>query len=202
MGWIRYYYIIKKLEEMAGVKIGLTEVVFLIDRIGSMPGLESDTIGGFNGFVRKQSEQGGEALLTTVLFDDQYELLWDGISENEAVLTDRNYYVRGMTALLDAVGITIVTVGKRLSETDEEHKLEKVIFVITTDGMENASREFTYEKVQRAHPTTSRATISWEFIFMGANIDVSKEARSIGISEEYAYKFEASETGIEKMYDR
>ncbi len=181
------------------MKKGLTEIVFLLDRSGSMAGFERDTIGGFNGFVKQQCEQEGETLLTTVLFDDQYEVLWDGINANEVVMTDQDYYVRGMTALQDAVGKTIVTVGKRLSETNEEDKPEKVIVVITTDGMENSSSEFTQAKV-RELIEQQRQLYSWEFIFMGANIDASKEAASIGITEENAFQFEASEIGFEKMY--
>ncbi|MGB7999036.1 MAG: vWA domain-containing protein [Anaerobacillus sp.] len=181
------------------MKKGLTEIVFLLDRSGSMAGFERDTIGGFNSFVKQQCEQEGETLLTAVLFDDQYEVLWDGINANEVVMTDQDYYVRGMTALQDAVGKTIVTVGKRLSETNEEDKPEKVIVVITTDGMENSSSEFTQAKV-RELIEQQRQLYSWEFIFMGANIDASKEAASIGITEENAFQFEASEIGFEKMY--
>ncbi|MBN8210169.1 VWA domain-containing protein [Bacillus sp. NTK071] len=181
------------------MKKGLTEVVFLLDRSGSMAGLELDTIGGFNGFVRKQCEEEGETLLTTVLFDDQYEVLWDGVDATKVVLTDQDYYVRGMTALLDAVGKTVVTVGKRLSETPEHRKPEKVIVVITTDGMENASLEYTHEKVKELIEH-QRESYNWEFIFLGANIDASKEAANIGIVEEDAYQFEASEEGIDNMY--
>lgn len=181
------------------MKKGLTEVVFLLDRSGSMAGLESDTIGGFNGFVRKQCEEEGETLLTTVLFDDQYEVLWDGVDATKAMLTDQDYYVRGMTALLDAVGRTVVTVGNRLSETPEHRKPERIIVVITTDGMENASSEYTHEKVKELIKH-QRDTYNWEFIFMGANIDATKEAANIGIIEEDAYQFEASEKGVESMY--
>jgi hypothetical protein len=178
----------------------LTEIIFLLDRSGSMAGLESDTVGGFNSFVERQCAMDGEAVLTTVLFDDQYEVLWNGIDANEARLTERDYYVRGSTALLDAVGKSILDVGYRLSQTSEERRPGKVIFVITTDGMENASREFTYEKVKELI-RQQQEKYDWEFIFMGANIDAAKEAGNLGIDSEHAYKFEASHKGVENMYE-
>jgi uncharacterized protein YegL len=178
----------------------LTEIIFLLDRSGSMAGLESDTVGGFNAFVKKQSQLEGETILTTVLFDDQYEVLWNGIDAREVKLTEDEYYVRGMTALLDAVGKTILDVGYRLAKTNEERKPGKVIFVITTDGMENASSEFTYGKVKELIQH-QQEKYNWEFIFMGANIDVAKEADSLGIHIENSFTFEASEKGIENMYE-
>jgi len=126
----------------------LTEIVFILDRSGSMEGLEKDTIGGFNGFVKKQA-QTGQTILTTVLFDDKYEIIHNGINAEHAVLTDREYFTRGSTALLDALGKTIGNVGNRLNETPEASKPGKVIFVITTDGLENASREFSYSEIQK-----------------------------------------------------
>lgn len=178
----------------------LTEIIFLIDRSGSMAGLERDTIGGFNSFLERQTSIEGETVVTTVLFDDKYEILWNGIHAENALLTDKEYYVRGSTALLDAVGRTIVEVGCRLSKTEEGRRPGKVIFVITTDGMENASREFTYEKVKELI-RYQQEKYRWEFIFMGANIDAVREADSIGIEPRYAYHFEASRTGVEKMYN-
>ena len=182
------------------MKNNLTEIIFLLDRSGSMAGLERDTVGGFNAFVKKQTELEGETILTTVLFDDQYEVLWNGIDAREAKLTEDEYYVRGMTALLDAVGKTILDVGYRLGRTSEEKRPGKVIFVITTDGMENASSEFTYGKVKELI-RHQQEKYSWEFIFMGANIDVAKEADSLGINMENSFNFEASEKGIENMYE-
>lgn len=182
------------------MKNNLTEIIFLLDRSGSMAGLEGDTVGGFNAFVKKQTELEGETILTTVLFDDQYEVLWNGIDAREAKLTDDDYYVRGMTALLDAVGKTILDVGYRLARTSEERRPGKVIFVITTDGMENASSEFTYGKVKELI-RHQQEKYGWEFIFMGANIDVAKEADSLGIHIENSFNFEASEKGIENMYE-
>jgi uncharacterized protein YegL len=178
----------------------LTEIIFLLDRSGSMGGLESDTIGGFNGFINRQCKQKGETRLTAVLFDDQTEILWNGIDANHARLTDEEYYVRGCTALLDAVGKTISEAGRRLSQSEEGEKPGKVIFVITTDGMENASQEYTYEKVKMMIEH-QKEKYSWEFIFMGANIDAAEEAESLGISKEDSFSFEASNDGVEKMYD-
>jgi hypothetical protein len=181
------------------VNKNLTEIVFLLDRSGSMSGLEQDTIGGFNAFIEKQCQLEGDTVLTTVLFDDKYEILWNGIEAKKAKLTDKDYYVRGTTALLDAVGKTILDVGYRLSNMNEDQKPGKVIFVITTDGMENASSEFNYEKIQQLIKH-QQEKYSWEFIFMGANIDAVKEAESIGIQMDNAFNFEATETGVEEMY--
>nr|WP_263326467.1 vWA domain-containing protein [Neobacillus sp. Marseille-Q6967] len=178
----------------------LTEIIFLLDRSGSMAGLESDTIGGFNAFVDRQKKLEGKTIVTTVLFDDQYEILWNGIDAEKIKLTEDLYNVRGCTALLDAVGKTIIDVGYRLSQTNEENRPEKVIFVITTDGFENASREFTYKKVKELIKH-QQEKYNWEFIFLGANIDAEKEADSLGISLENAYSFEASEKGVEIMYN-
>ncbi|MFG6495754.1 VWA domain-containing protein [Fictibacillus sp. UD] len=177
----------------------LTEIVFLLDRSGSMSGLEKDTIGGFNSFVKRQCELDEETVLTAVLFDDQYEVLCSGAPAKSVHLTSNEYYVRGTTALLDAVGKTILDVGYRLSQVNEEDRPGKIIFVITTDGMENASHEFSYEKVKDLI-RHQQEKYSWEFIFMGANIDVAKEAESIGIKEENAFHFEATNDGVENMY--
>lgn len=181
------------------MKAGLTEIVFLLDRSGSMGGLESDTIGGFNSFIEKQSKLDGETIVTTVLFDDRYEILWNGINVNKIKLTDSDYYVRGSTALMDAVGKTILDVGYRLSKTSEDERPGTVIFVITTDGLENASREFTKEKVKELIQH-QQEKYGWEFIFLGANIDSTKEASDIGISADDAYSFKASKEGVESMY--
>lgn len=178
----------------------LTEIIFLLDRSGSMAGLESDTIGGFNGFIEKQRKLEGKTIVTTVLFDEQYEILWNGIDAKEVRLSEKDYFVRGCTALLDAVGKTILDVGYRLSNIVEEEKPSKVIFVITTDGYENSSREFTYKKVKELIQH-QQEKYQWEFIFLGANIDAEKEADSLGIAIENAYSFEASDKGVERMYN-
>lgn len=178
----------------------VTEIIFLLDRSGSMAGLESDTIGGFNAFIKKQCQLDGETLVTAAQFDDQYEVIWNVMGAKNVKLTDKEYFVRGSTALLDAVGRTILDVGHRLSKASEEQKPGKVIFVITTDGMENASREFTYEKVKELIKH-QQEKYNWEFIFMGANIDAAKEADNLGIDLDNAYNFEASEKGVEIMYN-
>jgi len=181
------------------MKMNLTEIIFLLDRSGSMGGLESDTIGGFNAFIERQSQLEGETILTAVLFDDKYEILWNGVNAGKVKLTNNEYYVRGSTALLDAVGKTILDVGQRLSKTMEDKKPAKVIFVITTDGLENASREFTYEKVKELIKH-QQEKYCWEFIFLGANIDTEREADSIGISRDNAFSFEATKDGVENMF--
>jgi hypothetical protein len=176
----------------------LTEIVFILDRSGSMGGFENDTIGGFNGFVKKQAES-GQTSLTTVLFNDQYEILHNGIDARDVTLTEREYFTRGNTALLDAVGKTINDVGRRLSETPEDSRPGKVIFVITTDGLENASREFSYDQVRKMI-THQSEKYSWEFIFLGANIDVAKEGSKLGIKADRSFGWTASSAGINEMY--
>lgn len=183
------------------MKKDLTEIVFLLDRSGSMAGLEEDTIGGFNAFIERQNKLEEETLLTAILFDDSYEILWNGINTNNVKLTNREYFVRGMTALLDAVGKTILDVENRLSRTSKVYQPGKVIFVITTDGMENASSEFTYKKVKELIKR-QQAKYDWQFIFMGANMDAAEEADQIGISKEHAYDFEASTSGVKVMYEK
>ncbi len=176
----------------------LTGIVFILDRSGSMEGLENDTIGGFNGFVKKQAEI-GQTSLTTVLFDDKYEILHNGVDARNVTLTNREYFTRGSTALLDAVGKTINDVGNRLNETAEESRPGKVIFVITTDGLENASREFGYNEVKRmiTHQTEK---YGWEFVFMGANIDVAKEGDKLGINADRSFSFTSTSKGVHKMF--
>lgn len=180
--------------------MNLTEIIFLIDRSGSMGGLETDTIGGFNSFIEKQSKMEGKTIVTTILFDDRYEILWNGIDASKAKLTDKEYFARGSTALLDAVGKTILDVGLRLSKTNDSERPGKVIFVITTDGKENTSCEFTCEKV-KSLIKHQQEKYSWEFIFLGANIDAAKEAVNIGIYEGNAYNFETSHNGVDAMYE-
>lgn len=143
----------------------------------------------------------GDTIVTTVLFDDKYELLWNGIDAKKVKLSNKEYFVKGSTALLDAIGKTIIDVGYRLSVMGEEQRPAKVIFVITTDGMENASREFTYGKVKEIIKH-QQDKYDWEFIFLGANIDAAKEACNIGISQDNAFNYEASKEGVDKMYFR
>lgn len=162
-----------------------TELVFILDRSGSMTGLETDTIGGFNAMIKKQQKEEGEAVITTVLFDDQYELLHDRIAlEGVRPLTKKEYYVRGYTALYDAVGKTILKINSVQKNTKEEARAEKVLFVIITDGYENASREFTIQMVKKLIEEQKKE--GWEFIFLGANIDAVETAGSLGIDEKRA----------------
>lgn len=183
------------------MKKEITEIIFLLDRSGSMAGLEKDTIGGFNAFVERQNQLEGETIITTVLFDDHYEILWNGIHAKEVRLTEKDYYVRGTTALLDAVGKTILDVDHRLETTNVKEQPDKVLFVITTDGLENASREFNYEKVKHLI-SQKQEKDQWEFIFLGANIDAGMEADNMGISVDDAFEFEASSEGVDVMYDK
>ena len=182
------------------MKKGLTELVFILDRSGSMSGLESDTIGGYNALLEKQKKEPGEAVITTVLFDDKYELLHDRINIRGIVpITDREYYVRGITALLDAVGKTINKIGNAQKHTAEDERAEHVMFVITTDGMENASCEFSYAKVRKMIEHQKRK-YGWEFIFLGANIDAIATAERFGISEDRATNYNADSEGTSLNY--
>lgn len=177
-----------------------TEIIFLLDRSGSMSGLEQETIGGYNSFIEKQSQLTGQTLGTTVLFDDKVEQLWSGVEAGKVWLTKKEYFVRGSTALMDAVGKTIIEVGHRLSHLAEVERPGKVIFVITTDGMENASVEFSARQVKDLI-NQQQEQYNWEFIFLGANINAAEEALNIGIDKGSAYQFEASSKGVEAMYD-
>lgn len=178
----------------------LTEMVFVLDRSGSMSGLAADTIGGFNELIEKQKKIEGDAYVTTVLFDHEYEVLHDHVALGEvAPLTDKEYFARGSTALLDAVGRTIDSVGARLAAAPEEERPEHVVFVITTDGMENASREYTAKQV-REMVEHQQQKYSWQFVFLGANMDAVSEARNLGISAKYAADFTPSHSGVRKMY--
>lgn len=178
----------------------LTEMVFVLDRSGSMSGLAADTIGGFNELIEKQKKIEGDAYVTTVLFDHEYEVLHDHVAlKDVAPLTDKEYFARGSTALLDAVGRTINAVGARLAAAPEEERPEHVVFVITTDGMENASREYTAKQV-REMVEHQQQKYSWQFVFLGANMDAVSEARNLGISAKYAADFTPSHSGVRKMY--
>jgi uncharacterized protein YegL len=182
------------------MKKNLTEMVFILDRSGSMMHLTDDTIGGFNSMIENQKKEEGEAFVTTVLFDDQYELLHDHIDIKEIQpITTNEYYARGMTALLDAVGKTINSIGSRLSATPEDERPDKVIFVITTDGMENASREFAKSTVKEMIEHQQNK-YSWTFMFLGANMDAVGEAASLGINTDFARTYTASDWGTQSVY--
>ena len=178
----------------------LTELVFILDRSGSMGGLESDTIGGFNSMLVKQQAEPGDCRITTILFDNQYEILHDRIDiKAVSQITQREYFVRGQTALLDAVGITINKIGGVQKNTAEEYRAGKVLFVITTDGMENASREFTYDKI-RSMIEKQKSECGWEFVFLGANIDAVEVASRFGVDRNRAQNFHNDSEGIALNY--
>ena len=178
------------------MKANLTELVFILDRSGSMGGLESDTIGGFNSLLTKQQAEPGDCRITTILFDSQYETLHDRIDiKAVSPITDKEYYVRGSTALLDAVGITINKIGGVQKNTAEEYRAEKVLFVITTDGMENSSREYDYDKI-KSMIEHQKSKYGWEFIFLGANIDAVEVAGRFGVAKSRAQNFHNDSEGI------
>ena len=176
---------------------GLTEMVFILDRSGSMGGLEKDTIGGYNSMLERQKKDGGEILVSTVLFDNEQEVLCDRVPIDRInPMTDKEYYVRGCTALLDAVGGAIHHIGNVHKYARDEDIPEKTIFVITTDGMENASRRYTYNKV-KSMIRNEEEKYGWEFLFLGANIDVAKESKRLGIREDRAVRYVNDSAGIE-----
>lgn len=182
------------------MKKNLTELVFILDRSGSMAGLEQDTIGGFNALLEKQRREPGEALVSTVLFDNDTLVIHDRVPLTQAKnLTEKDYYVRGCTALLDAVGGAIHHIANVHKYAREEDRPEKTLFVITTDGMENASRHYTYEKVKQmiGH---EKEKYGWEFLFLGANIDAAREAARFGIDENRAANYHADHQGTDLIY--
>jgi len=183
------------------MKKGLTEIVFILDRSGSMSGLESDTIGGYNSMIEKQKKEEGEALISTVLFDGQTDVLHDRVPLDKiSPITEKEYYVRGSTALLDAVGGAIHHIGNVHKYAREEDRPKKTLFVITTDGMENASRKYSYEKL-KGMIERQKAKHGWEFIFLGANIDAAKEAARFGIDEDRAVNYNADSEGTAVIYE-
>ena len=179
----------------------LTEIVFILDRSGSMAGLEKDTIGGFNAMLEKQKQEEGQVLVSTVLFDHEQQVVHDRVDIRRiAPMTEREYFVRGCTALLDAVGGAIHHIGNVHKYAREEDRPEKTLFVITTDGMENASKRYTYEKVKQ-QITRQQEKYGWEFLFLGANIDAAREAARFGIGKDFAANYHADSTGTGVIYD-
>ena len=177
-----------------------TEIVFILDRSGSMAGLEEDTIGGFNSLIQKQKKEDGKAVVSTVLFDDKCKVLHDRKDLKEiAPLTEEDYYVRGCTALLDAVGGAIHHIGNVHKYARAEDRPERTLFIITTDGMENASRKYGYEKVKRMNER-QKERYGWEFLFLGANMDAVSVAGRFGIAPERAVRFHCDEKGTELNY--
>ncbi len=179
---------------------GLTEVVFILDRSGSMSGLEADTIGGFNSMIGKQKKEDGEAVISTVLFDDQQEVVYDRQPVKMVEpMTDRQYYVRGCTALLDAIGGAIHHIGNVHKYAREEDRPEKTMFIITTDGMENASRFYTYDRVKYM-VERQKEKYGWEFLFLGANIDAISVAARFGINADRAINYKCDQVGTSLNY--
>ncbi len=179
------------------MKKGLTELVFILDKSGSMSGLEKDTIGGYNAMLEKQKAIEGECHITTVLFDHDYELLHDRIDlRGVSRITEKEYEVGGSTALLDAIGRTINKISNAQKHTAEDFRAEKVMFVIITDGEENSSREYSIKKV-RAQIERQKKEFGWEFIFLGANIVAVETAGQFGITAERAQNYHADSEGVE-----
>ncbi len=178
----------------------LTEIVFILDRSGSMSGLESDTIGGFNSMIAKQQKEEGEAIVSTVLFDDETDVIHDRVAIGEVKkLTEEDYYVRGCTALLDAVGGAIHHIGNVHKYAREEDRPAKTLFVITTDGLENASRHYSFKDVKRLIKR-QKEKYNWEFLFLGANIDAIEVAGNMGISRDRAANYNCDEVGTALNY--
>jgi len=177
-----------------------TELVFILDKSGSMAGLEADTIGGYNSMLKKQKKAEGEAFVTTVLFNHHYELLHDRINvKGISPITEKDYEVSGTTALLDSIGFTIQKINNVQKHTSKNERAEKVLFVITTDGMENASREFTADKIKKM-VQYQKEKYGWEFMFLGANIDAVSTAAQFGIDEDYAVDYHSDEQGTQLNY--
>ena len=182
------------------MKKGLTELVFILDRSGSMGGLESDTIGGFNGMLGKQKKEEGEANVTTVLFDDVIEIVHDRFPISVVKpLTDDDYFVRGSTALLDAVGSTVKKMENIQKRLPEGMRAENIIFVITTDGQENASQEYSASMVKKMIETNQEK--GWQFLFLGANMDAVEEADKIGIRKTHAVSYRTTSKGVRLNYE-
>ncbi len=183
------------------MKQNLTEIVFILDRSGSMQGLEADTIGGFNSMIEKQKKEEGEALISTILFDDVSQVLHDRIDVKRIEpLTAKDYYVQGCTALLDAIGGAIHHIANIHKYAREEDVPARTLFVITTDGMENASRHYTLQRVKDMIEH-EKEKYGWEFIFLGANIDAVETAASIGINAQRAVQYRSDSRGTRLNYD-
>lgn len=183
------------------MKNNTTEIVFILDRSGSMAGLETDTIGGFNAMIEKQKKQDGECYVSTVLFDDVSEVLHDRVKLGDIPkMTDKEYTVRGCTALIDAIGGTIHHIGNIHKYARNEDVPEHTMFVITTDGMENASRRYTSEQVKKMIER-QKEKYGWEFLFIGANIDAVETAARYGIDKDRAVNYNADGEGTKILYE-
>ena len=183
------------------MKNNITELVFILDRSGSMSGLESDTIGGFNSMIQKQREQDGKCYVSTFLFDNITEIVHDRvILEKVEKMTGKNYVVRGCTALFDALGDAIHHIGNIHKYARPEDVPENTIFVITTDGMENASHKYSSDEVKKLIENQKKK-YGWEFMFLAANIDAVETAKSFGIDENRAVNYHADSVGTACLYD-
>ena len=183
------------------MKNNITELVFILDRSGSMAGLESDTIGGFNAMIAKQKKEDGECYISTVLFDNVSEVLHDRVKLSEIKpMTDKEYTVRGCTALIDALGGAIHHIGNIHKYARPEDVPEHTMFVITTDGMENASQRYTSDQVKRMIER-QKEKYGWEFLFIGANIDAVETAQRYGISSDRAVNYNADSEGTGILYE-
>lgn len=183
------------------MKKNLTELVFILDRSGSMCGLETDTIGGFNAMIEKQKKEEGEALISTILFDNFSEVLHDRVDLGEIKpMTEKDYTVRGCTALLDAMGGAIHHIGNIHKYARDEDVPEHTLFVITTDGLENASHRYSIEKVKKMIER-QQEKYSWEFLFLGANMDAVETAGSFGIKEDRAVTYHCDSEGTKLNYE-
>ncbi len=181
------------------MKNKITELVFIIDRSGSMAGLENDTIGGFNSMIEKQKSEDGRCFVTTILFDNVSEILHDRIEVSKiAKMTEKDYFPRGCTALIDALGGAITHIESIHKYARPEDVPENTLFVITTDGMENASVKFSSEKVKKM--IEEKKETGWEFLFIGANIDAVDTAEQYGIPKERAVNYNADATGTQILY--
>lgn len=182
------------------MKNNITELVFILDRSGSMSGLEGDTIGGFNSMIEKQKNQSGKCFISTVLFDNESEVLHDRVPlERIEPMTGKDYYVRGCTALVDAIGGAIHHIGNVHKYARREDVPEHTLFVITTDGMENASTKYTADKVKRMIER-QKSKYGWEFIFLGANIDAVETAKRYGIDRNNAVNYHSDSEGTAVNY--
>jgi len=183
------------------MKKGLTELVFILDKSGSMSGLESDTIGGFNSMLKKQKVVEGECLITTVLFDDEVRLLHDRANIKAVQpLTEKDYWVGGSTALYDAMGTAMHKIANACRHTDEAYRPEHVLFVVITDGYENSSREYNGSRI-RELVSKHKEKDHWKFIYLGANIDTKEAAKDVGIDEEMSQDFIPDATGVSLNMD-